>query len=393
MRHVGERKLKCIGCGACESICPKNCIDVVEVGRKGLRAFVAEGECISCGQCLKVCPIEEIKIPDDLNRVKKGYRGHSNNKDIYLNSSSGGGVSSLLWTMFEKNLIDAALVAHYDDHLNIFGDFITSQDEILTYSGSFYQTCKQLVNFSKIGKFRSVAVVGLPCHISAVKKYVDKLNINNIYITISLFCTFGRMREGLKDFLKNRGMEVLLQSKTKHYKSRIGEKRDSQVLIEACDGSKIGFGFFEYLTFVDYFYTPQGCFDCRKLFGLHADISVGDDWGFPGDKKVFLMAVNTDKGLDLLSKSLDLLEVQDLGNDATQVLMRSQPMGFALKVVPPKWKRAALHIVKNAGRFNQLTLMRKLTYKFRSVMLEALQKSAKHRVNDNICSHVSSKSF
>ena len=39
----------------------------------------------------------------------------------------------------------------------------------LTYSGSFYQTCKQLVNLKNIRQYRSVAVVGLPCHISAFK--------------------------------------------------------------------------------------------------------------------------------------------------------------------------------------------------------------------------------
>ncbi len=384
MRHVGEQKLKCIGCGACESICPKNCIEVIEVGRRGLQAFIAEENCIHCGLCSEVCPVEEVKIPDDLNRVKRAYRGHSKNKDIYHNSSSGGGVSSLLWTMFDANLIDAALVAHYDDHLNIYGDFITSKEEILIYSGSFYQTCKQLINIRNISKFRSVAVVGLPCHISAVNKYVNRLNINNIYVTMSLFCTIGRMREGLKDFLKDQDHEVFLQSKATRYKSRIGDKRNGRILIETCEGNKLDFGYSEYLAFVDYFYTPRGCFNCRKLFGLHADISVGDDWGISSDKKVFLMAINTDRGLDILNKSLNLLEIEDLGNEAPHVLIRSQPNGFTLKVAPPKWKNVALHAINIIGRLNKFKFLRKIAYKFRSITLRLLQRSAKRYVDSNI---------
>ena len=60
----------------------------------------------------------------DDQRGPKVYRGYSCNKDIYLNSASGGAFL-LLWAMFDENLIDAALVAHYDEY--IYGDFITSK--------------------------------------------------------------------------------------------------------------------------------------------------------------------------------------------------------------------------------------------------------------------------
>jgi len=383
MSHVGKLGFKCIGCGACESICPKKCVEVFEVGRKGLRAFVVEEQCASCGLCLEVCPIEDLKIPDDLERAKKVYRGYSRNKDIYLNSASGGGVSSLLWAMFDENLIDAALVAHYDEYLHIYGDFITSKEEVLTYSGSFYQTCKQLVNLKNIRQYRSVAVVGLPCHISAFKKYADKFGINNVYITISLFCTVGRMREGLKDFLRDRKEEILLQTKAKRYKSRFGEKRDGTIFVETLDGSRLDFSYFEYSAFVSHFYTPDGCLNCRKLFGLHADISVGDDWGIVSDKKIFLMSINSDKGFNVLNKCSSLLELQDLGNNTVRVLIQSQPDGAALKIAPPEWKKVALLAIKGLGRFNRFPLLRKAAYRFRWFVLKILRKCTRQKVYAN----------
>lgn len=46
----------CIGCGACETVCPVTCISEIEGGIR----LIDEDECISCGACSGECPVECI---------------------------------------------------------------------------------------------------------------------------------------------------------------------------------------------------------------------------------------------------------------------------------------------------------------------------------------------
>ena len=41
----------CIGCRACEAVCPQNCIDFAETP-----AVIRQKNCLHCGNCMSVCP-------------------------------------------------------------------------------------------------------------------------------------------------------------------------------------------------------------------------------------------------------------------------------------------------------------------------------------------------
>jgi ferredoxin len=40
----------CVGCGACEDVCPQSAIKVTDV------AIIDEKECVDCGACIDECP-------------------------------------------------------------------------------------------------------------------------------------------------------------------------------------------------------------------------------------------------------------------------------------------------------------------------------------------------
>lgn len=43
----------CIGCGACETVCPVSCISEIESEKRRIDG----SKCISCGACADICPV------------------------------------------------------------------------------------------------------------------------------------------------------------------------------------------------------------------------------------------------------------------------------------------------------------------------------------------------
>ena len=48
-------KDKCLGCGACASMCPANAIKM-----KDGKAEIDKNKCIKCGTCKDICPVGAI---------------------------------------------------------------------------------------------------------------------------------------------------------------------------------------------------------------------------------------------------------------------------------------------------------------------------------------------
>jgi ferredoxin len=47
---------ECIACGACEPVCPVECISEVDDGKRR----IDEDACIDCGSCAAECPVDCI---------------------------------------------------------------------------------------------------------------------------------------------------------------------------------------------------------------------------------------------------------------------------------------------------------------------------------------------
>lgn len=52
-----KRKEDCCGCHACQTVCPKKCIEMRADEEGFLYPFTRADECIDCHLCEKVCPI------------------------------------------------------------------------------------------------------------------------------------------------------------------------------------------------------------------------------------------------------------------------------------------------------------------------------------------------
>lgn len=68
-------KTDCCGCWACENICPKNAITMIEDKEGFLFPEIDQSKCIKCGLCLKTCPIKkrQKEEADPSTASKKKY--------------------------------------------------------------------------------------------------------------------------------------------------------------------------------------------------------------------------------------------------------------------------------------------------------------------------------
>ncbi len=48
---------KCVGCGACVSVCP-----VQAISMEGDKAKVDPNKCVDCGACVSACPVQAISM-------------------------------------------------------------------------------------------------------------------------------------------------------------------------------------------------------------------------------------------------------------------------------------------------------------------------------------------
>ena len=83
-------KNQCTGCGLCAEKCPKGCILMIE-DREGFRfPQIDSSKCIQCGICFSKCPTTSIAESLYSKYNRKYYCGIIKNKEILIDSSSGG---------------------------------------------------------------------------------------------------------------------------------------------------------------------------------------------------------------------------------------------------------------------------------------------------------------
>ena len=286
----------CTGCGTCVALCPNESIKLTINEKKGIyMPELNEEKCNKCGICYEVCPGHGVdskqlnseifgKEPEDvlIGNYLNCYIGHSTDHTIRYNSASGGLITQLLIFALKEKIIDGALVTRMkkDKPLEHEPFIARTREEIIEASKSKYCPVPANIALKEILKSKEgekFAVVGLPCHISGIRKAegINKRLKEKIYLHIGIFCGHA------PNFL---GTEFLL--------NKLGIKKDDVKNLsyrgEGWPGSmKISLESGELLLLLpDYwgslfgldFFTPARCLLCSDGICELADISFGDAW-------------------------------------------------------------------------------------------------------------------
>ncbi len=212
----------------------------------------------------------------------KCYSAYAKDDEIRYNGASGGVVTALLVFALETGLIDGALVAK-DKKENPFvaESFIArTKEDIIKSAKSKYcpvsvgSALKEIIDSKDKEKF---AIVGLPCHISRIKKAckVDSNLNKKIFLTLGLFCGHTPSLNAIDFFLKrfNLKKEEIVKI---NYR---GDGWPGYVKIFKKNGEIVKYPSSLYWSIAgSSFFYPKTCLACDDCSSEEADISCGDAW-------------------------------------------------------------------------------------------------------------------
>ena len=290
---------KCAGCGACTIVCPFNCLEYAAEKPNLVK------ECKICGICAQICPHykwswsktenfvfgTERKTEEEFGVYRRLVIAQAKDERILKVGQDGGVVTALLLFALNNGLIDSAVVSGIsrEKPFHPIPKIATTVEEILESAGTRYSYSPNLLALPEALKQKktSVAFVGTPCQIHAVRKMQMaglKRYTSPLKFLIGLMCSEGFTYEGLMEEHIHGKLGVDLNSIEKiNIKGKMLVKTNSGITTIPLSEIKQ--------------YAREGCSFCDDFSSELADISVGglglDGWTF--------IIIRTEKGEELFS--------------------------------------------------------------------------------------------
>lgn len=292
---------RCIGCGACVSICPVNVLSM-DFNSSGLYEPKEISGCLKkCSLCLKVCPFYEkdqyedilskelfygLEYKQHIGYFINTYEFSKLNLKEKLCSASGGSGNYLLKKLLELDLVDELLTVKPNDDPNKLFKFnvFKSEDEIDESRGSvYYPVSMDEVLEYVLKNDKRYAITALPCFAKAIRLFQKNNHKakNRIKFIVGLVC--GQMKS--KDFAQQIADETFKNKtliKSVNFRKKIPHKTaygfafefediNGDLAIDYRDKSA-----FKYWT--SRAFTPLACNNCIDVFAKCADVTLMDAW-------------------------------------------------------------------------------------------------------------------
>ena len=294
-----KNKYQCCGCNACEMVCGKKAITMIE-DEYGFRFPQIDTEkCVGCGSCQKVCCIN-----NDVELCKPGtvYAASYKNKDISAKSASGGIFAALA----KQVLTEGGIVfgSAYTKQFDVEVISIEKIEDLPRLQGSKYVQSSMNSSFLKIKSElqtgRTVLFCGVPCQVEALKRFLGRSYKN--LLVVDIVCHGVPSNRMLKDYLAfladKKQMEIQsIQFRTKTKGQNVyGEIAYRQFShtgeIAYRQEPLISYKSSYYKLFLNCQTFRDSCYHC-KFAGTKrpGDISLCDYWGIEDEHPDFVKEV------------------------------------------------------------------------------------------------------
>lgn len=270
----------CYGCGVCATACPKNAI-TIKLNEDGfLKPFIDE-TCINCGICLKVCAFNhsEICIPND-KIVPYSAAAWSKDDNVRYTCTSGGAAYEI-----EKFLLSQGfniVVVRYDISEHKAEHYIArTETELIESIGSKYIQSQTYNAFRSLVKNQKYLVVGTPCQIDSLRRFIRMNKMEDNFILMDFFCHGVPSMLMWDKYLKELEQKIGTIN-TITWRDKETGWHDSWVMkVEGKYSSWFSKGDLFYQMFLKDRCLGRACYtNCKYKYDKSAaDIRIGDLWG------------------------------------------------------------------------------------------------------------------
>ncbi|NLF62152.1 MAG: 4Fe-4S binding protein [Lentisphaerae bacterium] len=336
---------KCIGCGVCIAVCPRQCISMQEDAEGFLQPVIDGSRCVDCGKCRQSCP--QLSIRKDANRAPLLVRGGSARDPDLLKQASSGAIFPLLakqvlsrgGVVFGAAFTSSLSVAHiraetWVDCQRLFGSKYVQSD----LGNIFSQVKEDLLNS------RWVLFAGAPCQVAALRSYLASMDVTRL-LCVDFICHGVPSPKLWRDYLAWLKQKYHSPVTGCSFRDKEHGWRAFSFAMQFADGRKLVQDHRDDLyfrLFVSNCCLRLTCYNCQyKTLGHIADITLGDFWGvwkkYPGlddDRGTSLIFAHSSKGVEFLSAIAEELNWQDVD------------LKFSLKKNPPAIKSVSMPLAR-----------------------------------------------
>lgn len=298
---IGIRKEECIGCGACSSICPKQCIKMKYDFEGFQYPFYDKQQCVHCGKCKSVCPVRQIKKKkEDMATIDSIYAlaGYNTQNDVQEESSSGGVFPLLALAVLSKGGI--VYGAAYNENFEVVHIGIRDREKLGKLQKSKYVQSNisgiLLEIKEALERGNLVLFSGTPCQISALKSFLG-MDYDNL-LCLGVICHGVAAPKIWEKYLKvfHKGKQI---EKINFRDKRYGWE-NLVFSITYLDGSQYSCPSNEepfFRGFLKNLFLRKSCYHCEfRRNRSECDIMLGDAWGIDSYAK----EVKSEKGTSLI---------------------------------------------------------------------------------------------
>lgn len=329
-----NNKKMCSGCTACENICPKNAIKMIEDLEGFKYPVIEKDKCTNCKLCENVCP--SIKNYEE-NNISHAYGIKHKNEEERKTSRSGAVFMAIAdYILNKKGIVYGAIL---DEKFNVLHARAENKEDVNKFKGSKYTQSELKGVLKKVKEDllndKYVLFSGTACQVAAVKEYLKNIDYTKLF-TCDLICHGTPSPMIYKDFLNY--MENKYNSKIVKFNFRNKEHGWSGHVETTTfeDGTEITTNYFRNLFYGHHILRPA-CYNCN-FANTHrpADITIADFWGvdkiapeFYDEKGISLVYLNNEKGKEIfenIKENLEYIECnKDICIEATYTLHNPTP--------------------------------------------------------------------